>query len=323
MGSGLDSVTLNAMPNHPTAFISYSWDNDPHKEWVAQLAARLRNDGVDTHLDQWHAIPGDQLPHFMEREIRENQFVIVVCTPNYKRKSDNRAGGVGYEGDIMTAEAFTTGNHRKFIPVLANGPWESAAPSWLTGKFFVDLSDPSKQAKNYEDLINTIVGNRPQAPPLGKPPPGFRPASPSQPIRQTQTESIRILGVIVDEVTEPTLDGSLGSALYRVPFRLSKRPSIEWVQLFLQAWQFPPRFTSRHRPGIAHLVGDRIVLDGTTIEEIQRYHKETLQLCVSVANEKEAEWKSRIAQQRALELERTEAHRKAVGHISSQIRFDE
>jgi len=86
----------------PTAFISYSWDSDTHKKWVSDLGTRLRADGIDTKLDQWHAIPGDQLPHFMEREIRENQYVIIVCTPKYKVKSDDRKGGVGYEGDIMT-----------------------------------------------------------------------------------------------------------------------------------------------------------------------------------------------------------------------------
>lgn len=105
----------------PKAFISYSWDDEAHKEWVAELAATLRGDGVETILDQWHAVPGDQLPSFMEREIRENEYVLIICTPNYRLKSDERKGGVGYEGDIMTAEVHTLGNHRKFIPVLARG----------------------------------------------------------------------------------------------------------------------------------------------------------------------------------------------------------
>jgi hypothetical protein len=108
------------MPTHPTAFISYSWDDEAHKDWVRELATRLRHDGVDVHLDHWHAVPGDHLPHFMDREIRENDFVIIVCTPKYKAKSDERTGGVGYEGDIMTAEVLTKQNHRKFIPVLAS-----------------------------------------------------------------------------------------------------------------------------------------------------------------------------------------------------------
>jgi hypothetical protein len=307
---------------HPKVFISYSWDSDSHKKWVASLATQLRADGIDVHLDQWHAVPGDQLPHFMEREIRENHFVILICTPKYKQRSDSRTGGVGYEGDIMTAEVVTMGNHRKFIPILAADLWVNAAPSWLKGKYYVDLSDAEKLSQNYQDLVSTIVGTRPQPPPLAAPPAGFRPPAAGPANQKVGPEPIRILGVIVDEVTEPTMDGSLGCALYRVPFRLSRRPGIDWIQLFLQAWQMPPLFTSMHRPGIADVVGDRIVLDGTTIEEVQEYHKKTLQLCVSVANEKEAAWREQVAREQAEERARAEAHRKKVGDISSQIPFD-
>ena len=49
----------------PKAFISYSWDDNVHKEWVKGLATRLRDDGVDVTLDLWHAIPGDAIPDFM------------------------------------------------------------------------------------------------------------------------------------------------------------------------------------------------------------------------------------------------------------------
>ena len=302
---------------HPKAFVSYSWDSESHKKWIANLATQLRADGIDTHLDHWHAVPGDQMPHFMEREIRENDFVIVVCTPKYRSKSDNRTGGVGHEGDIMTAEVMTTGNHRKFIPVLAEGAWADAAPSWLKGKYFVDLSSPERLAQNYQDLVSTIARTPPQAPPLGAPPAGFRPPPPP-----AAPEPIRILGVVVDEVTEPTMDGTHGCALYRVPFRLSRVPSREWAQLFLQAWEFPARFTTMHRPGIAKVNGDRLILNGTTIEEVQQYHKATLELCVGTANEKEAEWRARVAQEQAQETERREAHRKTIRDISSQMRFD-
>lgn len=129
---------MSSMSN-PTAFISYSWDDDYHKYWVRDLAARLRGQGVDVMLDQWENAPGDQIPAFMERAIRDNDHVLIICTPRYKRRSDNREGGVGYEGDIMTAEVLTTQNHRKFIPILRRGTWEEAAPSWLQGKYYIDL----------------------------------------------------------------------------------------------------------------------------------------------------------------------------------------
>lgn len=149
----------------PTAFLSYSWDPEPHPSWVRELAARLRKDGIETTLDQWHAIPGDNLPYFMERAIRENDYVIVICSPAYKRKSDDRRGGVGYEGDIMTGEAFVLRNRRKFIPVLREGEWASAAPSWLLGSYYVDLRGPSWEDR-YGLLIDTLHHRLPEPPPI-------------------------------------------------------------------------------------------------------------------------------------------------------------
>ena len=65
----------------PTAFVSYSWDSDEHRDWVLEFATRLRGDGVETVLDQWHLVPGDQLPAFMEKAVRESDYVLIVCTP--------------------------------------------------------------------------------------------------------------------------------------------------------------------------------------------------------------------------------------------------
>jgi hypothetical protein len=33
-----------------------------------------------------------------------------------------------------------------------------------------------------------------------------------------------------------------------------------------------------HRPGIAILTGDKVYLNGTTVEEVQKYHRDTLKL---------------------------------------------
>ena len=162
-------ATPEPNPTVPKAFISYSWDDDAHKEWVKQLATHLRADGVDVTLDRWHSAPGDQIPEFMERAVRENDFVIAVCTPQFKERSDGRGGGVGYEGDIMTAYAFTGGdkNKKKFIPVLRRGNWSEVAPSWLIGRAKIDLSGDPYSKSEYEDLLQTLLGAREKAPPVG------------------------------------------------------------------------------------------------------------------------------------------------------------
>ncbi|WP_353266722.1 toll/interleukin-1 receptor domain-containing protein [Gemmatimonas sp.] len=310
----------------PTTFISYSWDDDAHKAWVRDLASRLRGDGIDVVLDQWHTAPGDQLPAFMESAIRENQFVLIICTPGYKRRSDERKGGVGYEGDIITGEVATQRNHRKFIPLLRVGEWLLSAPSWVSGKYFIDLrGDPYSQA-HYADLVATLHGDRPKAPPLGSNPtrnahvisaPLVTPSSSG-----THWEPLKITGVIADKVSTPRMDGSRGSALYHVPFRLSRRPPAGWDELFVQSWNRPPEFTSMHRPRIASVEGDVIWLRGTTLEEVERYHRDTLRLAVDQANRIYGEHLREHQARRQAELERERQHMQSVQDAARRISFD-
>jgi len=90
----------------------------------------------------------------------------------------------------------------------------------------------------------------------------------------------------------PTMDGSRGSALYSIPFKLSREPSYEWREFFIHSWN-NPTWSFSHKPGIAHVFSNRIVLDRTTIEEVEKTHKETLQLCLDVANKKDEEYQKR------------------------------
>lgn len=147
------------------AFLSYSWDDEAHRSWVLELSKRLRKDGIESILDQWHAIPGDNLPQFMETAIRENDFVIIICTPKYKQKADKRQGGVGYEGDIMTGEAFVLENRRKFIPILRQGEWKISAPSWLLGSYYLDFRGNNFE-NNYSILKATLHNRLPEPPPV-------------------------------------------------------------------------------------------------------------------------------------------------------------
>ena len=60
----------------PRCFISYSWDNDEHKDWVRCLATELQRNGVETRLDQWDTHPGMDVTNYMETCIRESDFVL-------------------------------------------------------------------------------------------------------------------------------------------------------------------------------------------------------------------------------------------------------
>jgi hypothetical protein len=111
-------------------FVPYSWDSAQHKAWVLALATRLRaGGGIDVILDQWHLELGARSPEFMERAVRESVCVLVICTDDYKGRFDNRTGGAGYEGHIITGEIINEVGKNKFIPILRQGDWKSAVLS--------------------------------------------------------------------------------------------------------------------------------------------------------------------------------------------------
>ena len=308
-------------------FISYSWDNDDHKNWVRELASRLRSDGIDIILDQWHLIPGDQLPEFMEQSIRKSNYVLIVCTHKYKERSDKRQGGVGYEGDIITAEFMTTRNQRKFIPILRQQSWNDSAPNWILGKYYIDFSSSPYHQKYYDDLLATLLGTREKAPPVGTAKNSKTSSNISSKDIENKTpsnfEPIQIIGIIADQVGVPRNDGTRGSGLYRIPFRLSQQPPHEWAELFVNNWNHPPRFTTMHRPGIASIVGDTVVLDGTTIEEVKAYHRDTLVLVIQETNKGYKKLTERRQKAIEHEQEQVKTHKQRVDDISTQIKFND
>lgn len=142
----------------PKVFISYSWDSEEHKEWVKAFADRLHDDGIDVIIDQRNLALGDRLPQFMEQQISLADFVLIICTPAYKKKADARQGGVGYEGCIISGELFSTQNERKFIPIVRNGNFNDALPVFLSGKLGIDLSETNSYEDNYDRLVTAILG---------------------------------------------------------------------------------------------------------------------------------------------------------------------
>lgn len=304
----------------PKVFISYSWEDEEHKTWVKNLADRLLFDGIDATLDQYDLTLGDRLPKFMEQSISDTDYVLIICTPTYKEKSDARKGGVGYEGHIISGELLSCGNERKFIPVIRKGTLQAALPSCLSGKLGIDLTDGRLYEDSYKDLVTTIYGvkNKPQ---IGnKPSYASVPTIPSRK-KVSDNEPLHILGILSDEVTVPRMDGTRGSGLYKIPFQLSKNPSNLWSEIFVQTWNRPPRFSTMHRSGIASVYGSKIILDGTTIEEVRDHHRETLILCVNAANQKEAKIIEQEQRRREREEMRKNQHYANVHSVGDEIKF--
>lgn len=83
----------------------------------------------------------------------------------------------------------------------------------------------------------------------------------------------------------------------------------------------PSCFTSMHRPSIASIYADKIILDGTTIEEIEKYHRDTLILCVKETNEQEQTILEKQKKLMELEEKRKRQHFSNVTKIAENIHF--
>ncbi len=159
------------MPETPTVFVSYSHDSPAHKQWVAELATRLRKSGINAVLDQWDLSLGDDVTRFMEEGVTGSDRVLVVCTDNYIRKADAGQGGVGYERLIVTAELVSNLGTKKFIPIVRNVTAETKTPIFLATRLYIDFSDDDSYDAKLEELLRELH-KAPSAvkPPLGKNP---------------------------------------------------------------------------------------------------------------------------------------------------------
>lgn len=271
---------------NPRVFISYSWDNERHKKWVTALADRLRGDGIDLVYDKTHLKPGDRIPRFIQDNVRESDYILVICTCHYKQKADDKIGGVGYEDNIITGELYVRGDERKFIPILASGTWETALPTWAESKKGIDLRSEKHGDDEYDQLLAHLLSNE-HAEPGNHDGITTSEEGTDKTLEDRTSTPIKIDRVLTDEITEPRRDGSPGSDLYTISFLLNRRPSQQWASIFVELWNNPPRYSTMHRPGIAYVVDKKIVLDGTTMEEVKEYHRETLNVCVTEANKRE------------------------------------
>lgn len=238
-------------------------------------------------FDKWNLNKGQELPLFMEKGIKQSDFVLIICSKRYKANTDTRIGGSGYEAMLMSDEILKNTDRDRFIPILLNEKDKDNIPNFLKGKLWTALYY-KQDSKNYDfeikNLLATIVGHSKKTIIKNKSVYNYLGKESINSIPES-SEEVRILGIKQEEVTIPRLDGTRGSALYCIPFLLNKAPSKEWNDIFINKWNSPRSFSTMHRPGIAKVINDKILLDGTTIEEVKDYHRDTLIMCVDDINQ--------------------------------------
>ncbi|HEY1915724.1 MAG TPA: toll/interleukin-1 receptor domain-containing protein [Streptosporangiaceae bacterium] len=158
-----------------SAFISYSWTSEEHRQWVLELAVRLRGHGINVLLDRWHLKPGQDKYTFMERMVTDPTVkkVLIICDRRYQEKADKREGGVGDETLLITPEVYAKVDQDKFIPIIVELDEDSSPymPAYLRSRLYIDMSVPANFESKYQELLRDLYGvPEITPPPLGTPP---------------------------------------------------------------------------------------------------------------------------------------------------------
>lgn len=145
--------------DHPTALISYSHDSAEHEQHVLELCNRLRARGVDTVVDQFlPGAPSEGWPLWMERQIEQRDFTLMVCTEAYQRRfMETEAIGIGrgvvWEARILRNLLYEDSErHGRIIPVLFTSDARRFVPTVFRGNFY-DLSDD----RGFDGLIRHLL----------------------------------------------------------------------------------------------------------------------------------------------------------------------
>lgn len=206
------------MAKNPKVFISYSHDSPEHKQWVSELAAQLRHNGIDAILDQWDLGLGDDITRFMERGIVDADRVLVICTGQYVKKANTDEGGVGYERMIVNAELVQNLGTDKFIPIIRQVSGKQKTPTFLGTRVYADFRNDSQFDAECEKLTRELH----EMPIVEKPPLGKSPFP--------SVESNAQLTEIPEEVKSPSVAYTTASKLVRTGDTFGWRQLIKHIR---------------------------------------------------------------------------------------------
>jgi hypothetical protein len=144
----------------PKLFISYSWSNVVHEQWVVNLATELCESGIDVILDKWDLKEGHDTVAFMEKMVTDPEIkkVAIICDEKYATKADGREGGVGTETQIISKEVYEKQDQEKFVAIVCekNGDGKPFLPTYYKSRIYIDLSEADSYSQNFERLLRWI-----------------------------------------------------------------------------------------------------------------------------------------------------------------------
>jgi len=153
---------------NPKVFISYSHDSKEHLNRVLGLSNKLRSEGIDCILDQYEDSPPEGWPKWMDRNVDDSDFLLVVCTEKYYKRvkgKDENGRGTKWECTLIYQQLYNADSYNvKFIPILFGDGKFQHIPEPLQGATYYNVDDD----ESYEKLYRRLRGVSVEKPELGK-----------------------------------------------------------------------------------------------------------------------------------------------------------
>ena len=156
------------MEKSPKIFISYTHDSKDHIEKVLDISNKLRADGIDAILDQYEQSPPQGWPQWMDQNICNADFVLMVCTKNYyKRIMGEEEKGIGlgikWEGKLIYQHIYNSDSQsNKFIPIILDESDVSHIPLPVQGHTHYKIDDQEQYEKLYWFLRGVNPTKKPE-----------------------------------------------------------------------------------------------------------------------------------------------------------------
>lgn len=147
------------MPNPISIFISYAYDNEEHKERVESFTEMLLQMGFDAKMDAMLKAEYPDIDQMMTYGLKCDK-IIIVLSPQYKKKADNSTGGVWKEFKMIADDLEK--NPKKYIFVsfdlYSEELKKKISPMRIGNRWVVDLERGRKD--NFNELIAFIKEER-------------------------------------------------------------------------------------------------------------------------------------------------------------------
>ena len=144
-----------------SCFVSYAWGNPSHGAWVRRLGTDLEEAGIDV-IGDWkeNSFIGGSVARFVD-SIAKADFVLMVCTPAYAHKYENR----DRDGHVVAAEyeviaerlLGTDAQKASVLPIILEGTRKTAIPPGLAStRTAGDFTVPANYRVNLLHLMRTL-----------------------------------------------------------------------------------------------------------------------------------------------------------------------